>query len=251
MLIHTVPVIANAVTDATLALAVVTGVLASATVAVAVISVRGIRSARKDVTRQIDAMRTATGEQLTAARDELDASHRPLLIEVFPDGPIYADMGARDNPNISRAPGRDVEKTIPVRFDGTNPREADPRLVFVEFERSTFFISAPLRNVGRGLAVIVESEITVDGDAVYGLKAPPSATRVRVPDRETTRVNIVAQHHSGVAIGPGDRWTLTVPYTDFAGRQRTIARLVLEHDGGSSPHQWRAVDVKHVGDPGS
>lgn len=89
---------------------------------------------KRKVKVTIEAMRTTTDEQLTAARDELDASHRPLLIGVFPRGPTYADIGAR----------------------------------------------------------------------------------FRVPDRETTRGNIVAQHHLEVSTGQGDRWTVAVPCTDFA-----------------------------------
>ncbi len=236
----TVFVMASALADATL-------VLAAATVALAVISVRGIRSARADVTRQIDAMRTATYEQLAAAREELDAAHRPLLIEVFANGPIYPDMGARSNPSISRAPGREISETIALRFDGTAPSEIDPRFVFVHFERGMAFISVPLRNVGRGLAVVVESDIAANGDALYDLKAPPSASRVRVPIGETTRVNIIVRQQAGVAVGAGDQWTITVPYTDFAGRQRSVARVVLEcRDSSSAPFQWHTARVQHA-----
>jgi hypothetical protein len=231
-------VMASALADATL-------VLAAATVALAVISVLGIRSARTDVTRQIDAMRTATDEQLAAAREELDAAHRPLLIEVFASGPIYPDMGARSNPSISRAAGREIPETISLRFDGTAPSEIDPRFVFVDFERGMAFISVPLRNVGRGLAVVVESDIAANGDALYDLKAPPSASRVRVPVGETTRVNIVARQQAGVSVGPGDQWAVTVPYTDFAGRQRTVARVILERsDSSPAPFQWHIASVE-------
>lgn len=51
----TIFVMASAGEGATLGLAIATGVLAVATVALAVISVRGIGNAREDVTRQIDA----------------------------------------------------------------------------------------------------------------------------------------------------------------------------------------------------
>src|SRR5437868_4024544 len=97
---------ADATADATLALAILTGVLAIATAVLAAVTYWGIRSARTDADHQIEAtretaaneiaaMRETTAEQVAAAREELDASQRPLFIEVFPTGPIYADMGAR------------------------------------------------------------------------------------------------------------------------------------------------------------
>jgi hypothetical protein len=235
--------LADATADATLALAILTGVLAMATVLLAALTYYGISSARKDADRQIEAtretaaneieaMRETTSEQVAAAREELDAAHRPLFIEVFPTGPIYPDMGARDDPNINPAPGRQIRQTIHLAFPGREESEIDPRVVFVAIERGMAFISVPLRNVGRGLAVIDQQEITIEGVALGQFKTGPLARRVRVPASETTRVNLIVEFQAGGAkISRDDRWLLRVPYTDFAGRQRTVAAIKLGYTG--------------------
>ncbi len=71
---------ADAAAHATLVLAVVTGVLAAATVALAFISYCGIRSARAGADRQIAATRDAAAREVAAAREQLDASYRPILV---------------------------------------------------------------------------------------------------------------------------------------------------------------------------
>lgn len=155
-------------------------------------------------------------------------------------------MGARANPMITRGAHREIAETISVRVDAS-AHEIDPRLVFVDFGPQVVLISVPLRNVGRGLAVIVEADIAAEGDALYDMKSPPSASRVRVPVGETTRVNIVARRHSPITVGPGDRWAITVPYTDFAGRQRAVANVVLECRRDSpARHQWHTASVEHA-----
>jgi hypothetical protein len=237
---------ADATANATLALAILTGVLAVATFVLAGITYYGIKSARTDAGRQITAtretaadeiaaMRETTADQVAAARDELDAAHRPLFIEVFPTGPIYADMGARDNPDISPAPGRRIAQTIRLSFPGASAEEIDPRFVSVRLQAATAYISVPLRNVGRGLAAIDESGITIEGKALGEFKASPAARRVRVPLGETTRINLIVQFQmGGEKISADDRWLLRVPYTDFAGRQRIVAAIRLGYVGDNA-----------------
>jgi hypothetical protein len=248
--------IANAVANATLALAVITGVLALATVCLAFTTWAGIRSARKDAANEITAMRETTddeikamretaAEQVAAARDELDASHRPLLIEVSATGPVYPDMGARANPNIHATATRLVPQTIELTFDNArSPEEIDPRIVVVRLERGMAFVSVPLRNVGRGLAIVDETNITLEGTGLGSLKAPPVARRVRVPVNETTRVVLIANFLAGKTIPAADRWRLHVPYTDFAGRQRTGALIQLGYRGpDAATGEWEVTAV--------
>lgn len=251
--------LADATADATLALAIGTGILAFATVALAVISICGIRSTRADAGRQIDAtresaaseieaMRETTAEQVAAARDELDAAHRPLLIEVFPSGPIFPDMGARDDPTIAAGTARRIKQTILLAFAGGPEAEWDPRLVFVRLERAMAYISVPLRNVGRGLAIIDAASIAVAGKNLGSLKTSPIARRVRVPPGETTRIDVIVEFQmAGEVLVPADRWVLTIPYTDFAGRQLTTARVGLGYTGDAPAEgPWMVMAVDHT-----
>jgi hypothetical protein len=265
--------LADATSRATDALVVVTAALVIITGVLAVIAVAGNRSARSDAKKQIEALRQATStqveamressaqqvaaaqdeiaamrettaEQVAAARDEIDARHRPLFIEVSPTGPITPDMGAHRQPDINVAPGREIPMTITQRLPGLSSIEIDPRILFVRFEAASAFVSVPLRNVGRGLAVIDRDGLTLTGPTLGELQAL-LVRRVRVPDRETTRVTIRVAHAVGSRrLTPADQWCVRVPYVDFAGRQRTVAVVSMSPSPEGS-EQWGILAVQN------
>lgn len=227
--------IADAVADATFALAIATVVAAAATVALAVITHRGIASERADAKRQIE-----------VARDELDAAHRPLLIEVSPTGAIHPDMGARNSPGEgSGDPSFVLPQKIELKLDGRESEEVDPRQVIVRIERGIVFVSVPLRNVGRGLAVIGDG-ISITGPAFGNLRTS-TVERPRVPVGESSRVNVTAQYvKTETPITSADRWVLEIPYTDFAGRQEALARVEIGFRGiDLTDAVWAVTAVTH------
>jgi hypothetical protein len=241
---------ADAVAHATVVLAIVTGVLALVTLLLVRVTWTGIRGSQRDANRQIKAageaageeiaaMRETTAAQLEMARSQLAATHRPLLIEVFPSGPIYPDMGAHKEEPIGSVPG------YGLTFTGRKRQLIDPRSVFVSVESGTAFISVPLRNVGRGLAVVDSGAIQIQGPALSSLKERPVARRVRVPVEETTRVDLIVECSAQPKIAPTDRWFITVPYTDFAGQQRAVASVQIGCPGGAGVgSSWFVTEVQ-------
>jgi hypothetical protein len=264
---------ADATSRATTALVIVTGVLVVVTGVLVIVTARGNQSARADADTHVKALEKATGEQIeamrestakqvasaqdeitamrettaeqvAAARDQLDASHRPLMIEVMPTDPIPGDLDAHDDPNIVAAPGRVIPQRITLELSGAPDEEIEPCAVFVKLASGSAFVSVPLRNVGRGLAVIDNDGVSIEGPAL-GDRQAASVRRQRVPVGGTTRVTIRAHFVIGSdRLTPDDRWLMAVPYTDFAGRQRTTATVVLsclrEPDG-----PWHVVDAEN------
>jgi hypothetical protein len=265
--------LADATSRATAALVIVTGVLVIVTGALVVVTAVGNHSAQEDAEKhvkaldkatseqseamrestakqvasaqdEITAMRETTAEQVAAARNQLDASHRPLLIEVMSSDPIPEDLETHDNPDIVAAPGRVISQRITLELPGAPDEEIEPCKVFVRLASGSAFVSVPLRNIGRGLAVIDNDGVLIRGPALADLQAA-SVSRQRVPVGGTTRVTIRARFVTGSKLlTPGDRWLMTVPYADFAGRQQTTAAVSLaclrEPDG-----PWHVVDVSN------
>lgn len=239
----------------TLWLAVMTGVLAIATVALAVLTYRGMKSSRRDADRQIEKMseqitateraaedevqaaNQAADRQVRAAQIQLAAEHRPFLIEVLPDGPIFEDMGSHGNPNIAAGTGqRPISQTTTVSFENARPsEEVDPRALVVRIERAMIFVSVPLRNVGRGLAIVDEAGISLLGTPWVGApKSHPTARPRQVPVGETTRVQIITEFVHQVTMTQKDRWTLRVPFRDYAWEQPRTAELLLAFQGDAA-----------------
>ncbi|HYB28635.1 MAG TPA: hypothetical protein VEF89_18620 [Solirubrobacteraceae bacterium] len=107
------------------------------------------------------------------------------------------------------------------------------------------FISVPLRNVGRSMAIVDEDAITITGTMLGEPKGQPFVRRVRVPTAETTRVNLIVQATRDV-MEPSERWLLKVPYTDFARRQGTVAVISLGYRGDSpADGEWLVMGVDH------
>lgn len=229
--------IATLTAVATLILAGITLALAIATATLVYVTREGTRQVRADAQREIDIMQR-----------QLEAEHRPLLIEVLPSGPILPDMGARPNPNI--APHRQGEQpfSIEIKFGQREGVEIDPRLVSVRLEGGAAYVSVPLRNVGRGLAVIDPASIDLHGVAL-GQVSWRVARRQRVPIGETTRIEVAAHCQVGVPIEQAEDWCLDVRYADFAGEQLTHAKISLNcPDGPQGAWYVIGVDQKLVDD---
>ncbi len=223
--------LADMTATATLILAGITLGLAVATVALVKATRRGTGQARKDAAQQVAMMQR-----------QIDAEHRPLLIEVLPSGPILPDMGARPNPNIAGHRQGEAPKTILLKYGQREGIEIDPRAVFVGLDGGSAYVSVPLRNVGRGLAVVDPESIEISGVALGTVKGQPTARRQRVPVGETTRIDLVAHYRVGEPIGEATDWLVRVSYRDFAGEQPACAKIHLRcPDGPQGP--WYVVGV--------
>jgi hypothetical protein len=123
----------------------------------------------------------------------------------------------------------------------------------MRLDAASIYLSVPLRNVGRGLAVIDRDGVRIESrniptDLRYPLQAV-FVSRVRVPGNETTRVTIDVRpnHIDQKALTSANWWTITVPYTDFAGRQRTAAKIEIHYQPREAPEsQCHVVDVQTV-----
>jgi hypothetical protein len=166
--------------------------------------------------------------ELKLLRRQLGAGDRPLLIDVLVDAPVPSDMA-----------GPSMETELP----GIPPRRFDPRTVFVSIEAGRAYLSVPLRNVGRGLAVVDRDGAEIEGAGLGGLEYR-AIRRRHVPVNETTRVDLVAVYDMRELERVRDAaWRLTVPYTDFAGEQRTVARLGIACRGQDAEGTWEVVRV--------
>lgn len=229
--------VADLTATATLILAGITLALVAATVTLVCATRAGTNQARRDAQREIDVMQR-----------QLEAEYRPLLIEVLPTGPILPDMGARPSPNVAAHRQDEQPLTIEIKFGQTAGVEFDPRLVYMRLEGGAVYLSVPLRNVGRGLAVIDSSSIDLHGVALGSVRER-MARRQRVPVGETTRIEVISHYQVGVQIGQAKDWSLHVRYVDFAGEQRTHATIRLEcPDGPQGP--WYVVGVDQEPVPG-
>ncbi len=234
------PVIADTLTTATVWLAVGTFVLALSTVALVLVTRKATFDAREDAKAQITATREAAEREVAAARAQLLANEKPLLIEVFPSGPIYADMGARPDPDINAAPGREVPQVILLSFRGGPRNAVDPRNVFVELGVPTY-VSVPLRNVGRGVAVIDPDSIELVGPAL-GELVDAFARRYRVPVGETTRIDVVIGYSVNTPLSVTDEWQLSLAYWDVGRQQRLLATVRLSKR--EDPDGWFVTGVE-------
>jgi hypothetical protein len=275
---------ADSITDATRSLAHVTAglagvttLLAIATVVLVLVTRSGMKSAHRDTeeliaatnaqvaaTREaakseIEATQNAADRQVAAARQQLDAEHLPFLIEVRPNGPLFPDMESRANPSVRAGePGSlPVRMTMSTAIRFANAREVeevDPRALVVRIERGMAFVSLPLRNVGRGLAIIDTANMTLQGLPWIGKqKTYPRAEPERVPPGETTRIYLISEYHTiGDQQGPTrmtheDRWTLRVPYRDFAWEQPSTLEILLGYEGdGAAVGTWFVSTVRAV-----
>jgi hypothetical protein len=241
------PVLASAGLDATaiatVVLAGITLALVLATIALVLATRRGTAQARADARAQVEALERQVG-----------SGYRPLLVDVIPTMPVPDDMGAlygitrSEGPNVSADyPGPVIETKLP----GIEPRLFDPRIAFVLFQGMKIYISVPLRNVGRGLAVIDGAGVELTG-ALVGQLEHRTIQRYHVPVGETTRIDLITGAYRWTEsdeVVPGRvmfgiAWQLAVPYLDFAGGQRTTARLQIVCRGGEVNGPWLVERVE-------
>jgi hypothetical protein len=137
-------------------------VLAIATVGLVLVTRHGISQARADARAELKILERQVG-----------AGYRPLLVDVPSTAPVSPDMGALYDVTRAEGPNLRVNDPGPVietKFPGHESKFFDPRTVFVSFEGAMIYISVPLRNVGRGLAVIDGDAVEIAGDHIGPLK---------------------------------------------------------------------------------
>jgi hypothetical protein len=228
-------------------------VLAGITLALAVATVGLVISTRAG-TRQVR-------EELDLLRRQFGAGHRPLLVDVLLTAPVPAGMGAEERSErqgtagpASGSPGPTIETKLP----GIRPQRIDPRQAFVAFQGQKVYVSVPLRNGGQGLAVIDGTGVALTGPLIGELEYR-AVQREHVPAGETTRIDLIAGYpmrqapdltEQGSAMR-GVTWQLAVPYRDFAGEQRTVARLQIGCHGDDLMGPWLVehVEQESGGDP--
>jgi hypothetical protein len=227
----------NLTAIATLVLAGITLALVFATIWLVLSTRGGTGQARADAKAELKVLERQVG-----------SGYRPLLVDVLTSARAPDDMGAeydvewRQNANASvHEPGPVVWTKLPAM----ERRMFDPRTVFVLFQGAKIFLSVPLRNVGRGLAVIDGDGVELSGSLVGEIEWR-TIQRHHVPVGETTRVDLITVAHrwdQSYEVMPGRvmfgiAWELAVPYLDFAGEQRTVARLQIVCRGEQVEGPW-------------
>jgi hypothetical protein len=181
-----------------------------------------LRSAEEDLGAAEDATR-ATQE---AARRQIEATYRPLFIDV--------------SEHTSKPSDLDPPGEVQLRFFD-HDASADWRKVYVAFLEapSRVCVAVPLRNVGSGPGVIQADGIDLYGDGIGESRTFCEVHRERVPPWETTRILCTYERQPGQT--PSGLW-LRVPYTDFAGTQARVAEVRLQR----VRDDWRVGSVKPV-----
>jgi hypothetical protein len=228
--------LADLTATATLILAGITLALAIGTVALVVVTRQGTTQAREHAKAELKVLERQVG-----------AGYRPLLVDVLTAAPATPDMGAEMNVQ-ARSRGQDVVysgPTVETKLPGIEPARFDPRMAFVLFQAGKIYLSVPLRNVGRGLAAIDGGGVELAGSMVGQLEYR-TIEREHVPVGETTRIDLITVYLRQPASDLAEQghtlrgisWRLTVPYRDFAGEQRTVARLQIVCRGDDVNGPW-------------
>jgi hypothetical protein len=215
-----------AATDWNEVTAIATGGLAVLTFALVIAAFFAARYAKRDIDTQLQtsaedlkATREATQAAQTMAQRQIESSHRPLLIDVAPDGPVPYDP-------LTITPLGDAPR-IHTEFPGGHAATFDPRQVYVGPSGGRMNIAVPLRNVGTGVAALIPALITVGGQRIGEMGGCIVQSKL-VPPGENTRV-VCAPRLTQLEMADYP-WVLiiNVPYRDYIGGQPTIARLRLE-----------------------
>jgi hypothetical protein len=219
---------AKVTAEATIALAAITAVLAVAAIAAAWFAARGLRAASAD----LKATQEATVVTREMGQRQIDAAHRPLLIDVAPAGPVGG--------NDPLLPAYDAPR-IRLDFPGGHTDDIDPRKIYVHLSGPRINIAIPLRNVGNGLAVINQRTIIVLGQRIDEIR-DCLVQRPRVPPGETTRIICAPPLVQGEVADYPWGVTVAIGYDDFLGRQGAIAVVHLEQPYRES--DWVLKDVE-------
>jgi hypothetical protein len=182
---------------------------------------RANRAAQDDLT----ATRGAATAAETAAHRQIEASFRPLLADVIRKGPVTDDMEAFN------AAGR---WRINIEIGDQN-LDIDPRIVWVTTTPEHTYFSVPMRNVGNGLAVINEHDVSVLGARCIN---EVQIRRPRVPPGETTRITCV---FTADVPGAVESLLVNIPYTDFDEGQQLAASILIRR---TSDGLWKVDSVK-------
>jgi hypothetical protein len=186
--------------------------------------------------------------ELKMLERQVGSAYRPLLVDVLTTTRAPDDMGAEYDVEWRQGPNASVHEAGPVvwtKLPAMERRMFDPRTAFVLFQAGKIFLSVPLRNVGRGLAVIAGDDVELTGSLVGDIEWR-TIQRHHVPVGETTRIDLITVAHrwdNSCEVVPGRvmfgiAWELAVPYVDFAGEQRTIARLQIVCRGEQVEGPW-------------
>jgi hypothetical protein len=228
---------------ATLVLAGITLALVFATIWLVLSTRAGTLQARADAKAELKVLERQVG-----------ASYRPLLVDVLTSAPVPDDMGALYDVSWSQGPNATAHEPGPViesKLPGMVARFFDPRTAFVLFQGGKIFLSVPLRNVGPGLAVIDDDGVELAGPLVGTLEYR-TIQRRQVPVGETTRIDLITaalRWQDSYETVPGrvmfgTAWQLAVPYLDFAGEQRTTAKLQIVCRGEQVDGPWLVERVE-------
>jgi hypothetical protein len=202
-------------------------------------------------------------EQLAAAHDlaearkttelaqrQIEATYRPLLIDVSRWGLIDPSMGVEPGTGTPASWQREGTQHLIKVKHRLQVHEIDPRRVWVDVQGDDLLLSIPLRNVGQGVALIDASKIEATGSGLEAIRAR-RARPERLPAGETGRVNITFQvdpdYISTLAVTGVGKWQVIVPYTDFVGGQGTQAIVTVRAMEGADLDRadtWYVADVQ-------
>jgi hypothetical protein len=223
---------------ATIVLAVLTGVLALAAIVAAVLARRGLHTAAED----LQASREATRAAQENADRQMEAEHRPLLIDVAP-GSSVSDVLLPPARYAARKLLTQGQPYVQMNFPHDHSVNIDPYRVYVHIASGWAYAGVPLRNVGRGLATIDPDDIRLFGSGLEQL-SQCEVLRERVPAGESSRILCTSHYNHTHQIGFPHVLTLLVPYRDFAGGQLVVAYVRLAQHEMDEP--WTLSSVKQV-----
>jgi hypothetical protein len=213
--------------------AISTAALAALTFALVIAAFFAARYAKRDIETQLatsaedlKATRDATEAAQSAVQRQIEASYRPLLVDVTETTSVHSDLDPGDQ--------------VRLHFPGGHDVDVDWRRVYVGHPAGRICVAVPLRNVGTGLAVIEADSIRVVGDGIDRTVLGREVHRERVPPGETTRILCT---HGVVPSAERQHLQLLVLYRDFAGEQAAFADVRLERVEGD---QWRVRGVTPV-----
>ena len=225
---------------ATVGLAVLTLVLAIAAIRAAVLTKRGIDAqlqAAADDVRAMQEAQTLAQHQIEMSQRQIEASHRPLLIDVPPEGPApYTPETAAQITPAGMAPSVRLEWPGGLHYTAN----VDPRRLYVDLDGPRAWLAVPLRNVGTGLAVIDAEDVKLIGLNLFQ-RVMSEPRPQQVPAGETTHLLLRWVVSTDYLITCPWLWELFVPYRDFAGGQATVALVEIER---FSEDGWRIRNVK-------
>ena len=196
----------------------------------------------------LQATREATRAAQEVAQRQLEAEHRPLLIDVAPGSPVSDVL----TPATRYAVSPELKQGHPyvqLSFPRGHSVNIDPYLVHVHIASGWAFVGLPLRNVGRGLATINPQDIRLFGPGL-GELAQCDVLRERVPPGESSRILCASRYDHAKEVNFPHVLQLIVPYRDVNGAQLSAAVFDLVQPEREEPWTVRTVRQASTGDVG-